>query len=171
MKPLLILLLILVSSCAHRPVFNQTVPYVDIPRYMGTWYVLAGRFTPFERDVHHAIESYNWNSEREIIEIDFSYYRGSLDGEKIELPQYARIYNQKTNAHWKVSPIGLIQFDFLVLTLASDYSWTAIGTPDQKYLWIMSRKTRHSQEEIQEMIDKVSSTGYPVNELVFVPHP
>jgi apolipoprotein D and lipocalin family protein len=168
---ILFLILLLTLSCQHQPSFKHTVPHVDISRYMGTWYVLAGRFTPFERDVHHSVESYNWNPLRELIEIDFTYYQGSFDGKRVSLPQFARIYNQETNAHWKVTPFGLFQFDFLVIALADDYSWTAIGVPSQEYLWIMARRTDLSKAELNQLIQAVEATGYRVDSLDYVPHP
>lgn len=160
----------LILGCQSREKFMKTVDYVDLTRYMGTWYVHAGRFTPLEREVTNSVERYTWNQEREIIEIDFTYNRGSFNGNQIALPQTGRVINQTTNAHWKVSPIWFLQFDFLVIALDPEYQWTAIGVPDQSYLWIMTRKPEISTSELEGIVEQVAQTGYDTNGLIYVEH-
>lgn len=42
-------------SCSSAPKYETKVQSVDIQKFMGQWYVIAGRFTPFEVDVYNAI--------------------------------------------------------------------------------------------------------------------
>jgi apolipoprotein D and lipocalin family protein len=165
-----ILLITLFLGCQGKEKFTKTVNYVDLPKYMGTWYVHAGRFTPLEREVTNSIEKYTWNQDREIIEIDFTYNKGSFSGKRIALPQTGRVINSETNAHWKVSPIWFLQFDFLIIALDQDYQWTAIGVPDQSYLWIMTRSPSIESQELETIIKEVAKTGYDVDQLIYVPH-
>ena len=137
---------------------------------MGTWYVQAGRFTPFEKDVTNSIEIYTWNEEKNRIDIDFSYNQGSFDGKLISMPQYARVYNTTTNAHWKVSPIWFLQFDFLVIAHADDDSWTVIGVPNQAYLWIMTREKHPPQGFIETIKNEISKLNYRLDSVVTVEH-
>jgi apolipoprotein D and lipocalin family protein len=167
---ILLILAVLNISCSGSKKFMTTVDYVDLPRYMGTWYVHAGRFTPFEKEVTNSVEKYSWNQQRELIEIDFTYNRGSFSGDKVSMPQTGRVINRETNAHWKVSPIWFLQFDFLVIALDSEYQWTAIGVPDQSYLWIMTRSPSIEPQELNRIIQEVANTGYDIKELVHVPH-
>lgn len=171
--PLTLACLLTLFSCQLSPKYKKTVDYIDLPNFMGTWYVQAGRFTPFETDVHNSIERYSWNDEEEIIEIDFTYRKGGPEGELIKMPQTGHIYNKETNAHWKVSPFWPLQFDFLVIAVGStsgDQQWTAIGVPNRNYLWIMTRSPQVSRRELDGIIEKISQTGYPTDSLTFVPH-
>lgn len=147
----------------------NTVEKVDIKRFMGDWYVLAGRFTFLEVDVHNGLESYTWNKEKNRIDVDFTYNKGSLDGPKKSLPQKAWIYNEETKAHWKVSPLWPFKFDYLIVDLDEDYKWTAIGVPDQKYLWIMARDWKNPEAVIKSAIKRLEKKGYDVKNLVIVP--
>ncbi len=146
-----------------------TVENVDINQFMGSWYVLAGRFTFLEKDVHNGLEKYTWNTERDRIDVDFTYNKGSLTGPQKSIPQKAWIYNQSTKAHWKVSPLWPFKFDYLVVALDKNYQWTAIGVPDQKYLWIMARDWKNPESTIQEAIKQLDKVGYDTKNLIRVP--
>jgi apolipoprotein D and lipocalin family protein len=148
----------------------KTASYVDISRFMGHWYVLAGRFTFLETEVHNALETYSWNEEKKRIDIGFTYNKGSFAGPVKSLPQKGWIYNEKTNAHWKVSPLWPLKLDYLVIAVAEDYSWTAIGVPNGKYLWIMARAPEQSEEKISQAVRALKLKDYPADDLVRVPH-
>lgn len=148
----------------------STVQNVVIDKFMGDWYVLAGRFTFLEVDVHNGLERYTWNQERERIDVDFTYNKGSLTGPKKSIPQKAWIYNQDSKAHWKVSPLWPFKFDYLIVALEENYRWTAIGVPNQNYLWIMARDWRNPEPIIQEAITRLAAIGYDTKNLVRVPH-
>jgi len=52
-------LLLLLSACASMPKDPiKTVPAVDLPRFMGPWYVIASIPTFLEKGAHNAVESY-----------------------------------------------------------------------------------------------------------------
>jgi apolipoprotein D and lipocalin family protein len=149
--------------------FKHTVEHVDIPKFMGTWYVWAGRTTFLESGAYSSIEKYTWNDKDERIDIDFTFHKGSFDGNLKSIPQKAWIFNKMTNAHWKVQPFWPFKLDYLVIDLDSDYQWTAIGVPSGAYLWIMGRVPVVSDKELNQIIDRVKSLGYPVEDVVRVP--
>ena len=55
-----------------------TVPYVDLERYMGDWYVIAGLFTFIEKDAYAGIESYRLD-EKGRIQTTFTFRKGGFD--------------------------------------------------------------------------------------------
>ncbi len=157
---------LLLSGCAHS--FDRTVEHVDRDRFMGTWYVVAGRFTMFEKDVHQAVEKYTWNEAQQQIDIDFSYRKGSLAGELKKIPQTGWIENQMTQATWKVSPFWPLRFTYLVIALDPNYEWTAIGVPNQNYLWVMARQPVLPKAKLDEILKQVAALPYSVEDIVFV---
>lgn len=173
MKPLRlvrqILLSSLVISCSQTS-YKKTVPRVERDRFMGKWYVLAGRFTAFEKGVHNATEFYTWNQAQERIDIEFKYNKGSLNGPVKEIPQKGWIVDTQTNATWKVSPFWPLKFGYLIIALDPNYQWTAIGVPDQAYLWIMARSPQLPRTEVDRIIETLRSEGYDTKDIVFVPH-
>ena len=148
----------------------NTVESVDIKRFMGSWYVLAGRFTFLEVNVHNGLETYTWNEEKKRIDVDFNYNKGGFEGPKKSIPQKAWVYNEQTKAHWKVSPLWPFKFDYLIVDLDEDYRWAAIGVPDQKYLWIMARDWRNPEAIVKNVTERLTKKGYDAKNLVIVPH-
>lgn len=146
-----------------------TVPSVDLARYMGTWYVSAGRFTMFEKNVNNAVEIYHYDEKTKTIEVDFSYRKGSPEGKEKKMPQKAWVVEGSQNAHWLVSPFWPLKFDYLIIALAEDYSWVAVGVPHQKYLWIMHRKKQASREEINAILDHLKTIHYNTDAIEYVP--
>lgn len=136
---------------------------------MKKWYVIAGRFTWVEEGAHNAVEEYVFNQKEQRIDINFYYNKNAFDGELKRLPQKAWVEDKKTNAHWQVSPFWPLKFDYLVIALSDDYSWTAIGVPNTKYLWIMSDRWEMSDQELKEIISKLKALDYPVNDIIRVP--
>jgi apolipoprotein D and lipocalin family protein len=169
MKMISFFFFLLFSACSSGNYMN-TVDYVDTQRFMGSWYVLAGRFTFLETNVHNGVETYTWNEEKQRIDVDFTYNKGSFDGPIKSLPQKGWIYNTDTNAHWKVSPLWPFKFDYLIIDLDENYAWTAIGVPNQKYLWIMARDWRNPDAIILEAIKRLEAKGYNTQDIVRVPH-
>jgi apolipoprotein D and lipocalin family protein len=167
-KILAVLMSSFISTLGHA--YNKTVDHVDINRFMGDWYVVAGRFTSLEKNVFNAVENYKWNAQANRIDIDFRFNKGSLTGPVKRLPQKAWILNRKTNAYWKVSPIWPLKFDYLVIGLGENYEWTAIGVPNEAYLWVMVRDPQMPKEKIDAILDDLSRENYNTDNIVYVEH-
>jgi apolipoprotein D and lipocalin family protein len=168
-KPLTMITLSgLLWSCSHR--YEKTVEFVDRDRFMGSWYVQAGRFTMFEKNPFNSVETYKWNQKEERIDIDFRFNQDSFDGPVKKIPQVAWIHNSETNAHWKVRPFWPLKFSYLIIALDPEYQWSVIGVPDEKYLWIMSRDPQFTNEKTQEIVQKVKALGYSVKDIEYVKH-
>ena len=101
-------------------VASQVVDAVDIPRFMGDWHVIASIPTPFEKEVHNGIESYKWNEEDKIVEVTFTYRKGSFSGQKKVITQKGFIQDQEGKAHWLVQPFWPFKFGYIVIDLDPD---------------------------------------------------
>lgn len=163
----LCLLSSLFAGCAHG--YDKTAPYVNRDLFMRKWYVQAGRFTAFEKDVYNATETYTWNQDQQRIDIEFHYNKGSLNGPVKSIPQKGWIINEQTNATWKVSPFWPLKFSYLVIGLDPEYKWTVIGVPNQAYIWVMTSEKIFPKEEVQKILKLVEDSGYSVENIVYVP--
>lgn len=155
------------SACSAK--YDKTVGQVDRDKFMGDWYVMAGRFTALETDVYNGVETYTWNEKESRIDIDFSYNKGGFDGPLKKYPQKAWIVSDD-NSRWKVQPFWPLKFDYLIIGLAPDYRWTAIGVPSGKYLWIMSKDPKFSKNEIDQVLKILEKSGYNTSDLEYVQH-
>ena len=75
----------LLTSCSSLN-FQKTVSQVDIPKFMGKWYVIAGRFYLSRGRGHNSIEIYKWNKKEQRIDIEFYFNKDSFDGKVKEIP-------------------------------------------------------------------------------------
>jgi apolipoprotein D and lipocalin family protein len=166
MKPLLLFSFLV--GCSTQS-YKKTVDRVELNQFMGKWYVLAGRLTSFETGAHNAVETYTWNEGKKRIDIDFTYNKNSFTGPIKSIPQKGWVKNETTNSYWEVSPFWPLYFDYLIIDLAKDYSWTAIGVPNQKYLWIMARDWKNADKVVEEALKSLKEKGYNIDQVKIVP--
>ena len=168
MKILTLLLFLSISMAQNSSKELETVDYVDIERFMGDWYVVGVIPTFVEKDAVNAIETYELNEDGNI-DITFTHYKKSPSGEFKEYHPKGFIYDEETNAEWRVQFIWPLKFKYLVIDLAEDYRYTVIGVPNRKYVWIMARDTKLSIEDNEAIRERLSEQGYDISKIVDVP--
>ena len=149
---------------------NELIPveYVDIERFMGDWYVVGVIPTFAEKNAVNAIETYELN-EKGNIDITFTHYKKSPNGEFKEYHPKGYIYNKETNSEWRVQFFWPLKFKYLVIDLADDYRYTVIGVPNKKFLWIMARATELSEEDNVTIRENLVEQGYDISKIVDIP--
>jgi apolipoprotein D and lipocalin family protein len=125
MKTLSAFLMFTLFSCATKNPPLKKVSEVDIPRFMGKWYVIANIPTFSEKDATHGIEEYTWNKKEKRIDVMYTQIK---DGEKKEYPQKAWVHDPSGN-EWRIQFFWPFKFDYLIIDLAKDYSYTVVGVP------------------------------------------
>jgi apolipoprotein D and lipocalin family protein len=162
----IILLVILLTSCKEYSM--ETVEYVDIDKFMGDWYVIGVIPNFIEKTAVNGIESYTRKSENEI-GIQYTFSRGQL-GEKVKrLTAKAEIFNSDSNAEWRVQFFWPVKFPYLIIELAEDYSYTVIGVPNRKYVWIMSRNSSMDEVLYDEILVRLQDIGYDISKIKKMP--
>ena len=163
-----IILIFFIMGCSvGKPI--RTVESVNLDKFLTKWYVIAGRLTYFEKGAHNAVEDYSWAENKEHIKINFYFNKDNYSGEVKSIPQKAWVYNTTSNAHWKVRPFWPLKLDYIILDIAEDYSWTAVGVPNQNYLWIMAKDWKMSDEKLQEIIKRLNNIDYSTKDIIRVP--
>src|SRR5664279_2354667 len=76
----------------------QTVERVDIPKFMGSWYVIASIPTFFEKNAYNAVESYQQSSDG-TIKTTFTYHKGTFDG-PVRTMRPTGFIQDSSNAVW-----------------------------------------------------------------------
>ena len=62
--------------------YNKTVENVELEKFMGDWYVIAGRVTFLEEGAFNPLENYKYNKEKQIIEVTFTFNKNGLNGDQ-----------------------------------------------------------------------------------------
>lgn len=162
---------VLVASPAQAgsklPPLKSTVQ-LDLPRYMGRWWVIA--HTPYfaEKGKLAAADVYALRPDGKI---ENTYvYRKRFDGEEKQMRGVATVVPGSGNAQWKIAFFGgLVRADYLVLEIAPDYSWALIGQPSRKLAWVFAREQRMDDAELARLLAKFPAYGYDPVRLQRVP--
>ncbi|MCF7920815.1 MAG: lipocalin family protein [Candidatus Cloacimonetes bacterium] len=164
---LLILLITFLTSCKVDNRW-QTVPFVNLEKFMGDWYVISILPNSIEKKAVNSIESYKLN-EKGNIDITYSFFIDEPTGKKKVMHPKAEVYDLETNSEWRVQFIWPLKFAYLIIWLDEDYETTVIGVPNQKYVWIMSRKPEIAAAKYEMILQHLRHLGYDVDKLMKIP--
>lgn len=155
------------------PVGNTSVPQpakpVQLNRYLGAWFELARYENSFETDCEGVTARYSLRDDG-MIKVVNTCRKGSIDGAKKAVEGRAKIVADGRNAKLKVSFFGPFYGDYWVLDHAADYSWSIVGEPSGRYLWILTRTAKPSDQTRKMLVNKVRSLGYDVSRLRWTQH-
>lgn len=168
MKILKLSPLFLILSCS-TPKPLKKVDRVDLDKFMGRWFVIANIPTILEEGAHNAVETYTWNEKEQRIDVLFEFNQDSFEGKKKTLTQKAFIYDTQTNAEWRIQLFWPLKFPYYIIDLAPDYSYTVIGVPNRKYVWIMARKPSMNETTYLEIIQRLKALDYKTELIQKVP--
>lgn len=147
----------------------ETVEKVDLPRFMGKWYVIASIPTFVEKSAFNATETYALNEDGTVA-TTFAFRKGSFDGkEKIHNPK-GFVVDTDSNAVWGMQFIWPIKADYRIAYVDDQYSETIIGRNKRDYVWIMARDPDVSDADYDMLVKRVADMGYDTTELRRVPH-
>lgn len=154
------------STSALRPL--KTVDHVDLPRFMGDWYVIASIPTSLEKGAYAAIESYRLRPDG-VVETTFTFRKGGFDGKPKRYTPKGYVRDKRTNATWGMQFVWPIEAEYLITYLDEDYSTTTISRNKRDYVWIMARTPRIPEADYARLLALVGEQGYDVSRIVRVP--
>ena len=160
----------LLGACAHAPPTIPPVASVDLPRFMGDWYVIAHIPTRFERDAYGAVESYALRPDGRIA-TTFRYRDGAFDAPEKTMHPVGTVRADTGNAVWDMRFFALFDAEYVIVYLKDDYSETIIGRSDRDYAWIMARTPTISDDDYREATARLGALGYSLDGLRKVPQP
>jgi apolipoprotein D and lipocalin family protein len=62
---------------------------------------------------------------------------------------------------------GFVHQDYWVIDRSDDYSWSIMGTPNPRYVWIFSRRAVLSPAQKADLVARAHALGYDTAQLVF----
>lgn len=145
------------------------MPHVDLPRYMGDWYVI-GEIPYFaEKNCVDSIESYALRADGDI-DNWFTCRKKSFDAPmKRIVTTTAKVTDKTSNAEWRVRFFKVISIKYLILDLDPEYQWVAVGHPSRNYGWIMARSKTLAEPTYQAILGRLGDQGYDTSKFQKVP--
>ncbi|MCX5731920.1 MAG: lipocalin family protein [Deltaproteobacteria bacterium] len=164
------LALLALSACSSVPM--NTAPNVDIPRFMGDWYVLAHIPAPAEKDAWNGVESYKLEAgTKDVVETTFKFRPGSFDA-PLETMRPTGYVSEADPAVWGMKFYwwqGPFRFEYLVIHVDPEYRETVIGRSARDYVWVMARTPTIPDADWERLTAIVKEAGYDPAKLRRVP--
>lgn len=152
----------------------QVVAPVDLERYSGRWHEQARLPNRFQKQCAGEVSADYARQPDGNIEVRNRCRRsdGVLDesiGEAkvVEVPGRPNAGRLKVRFAPKwLSWLPFVWGDYLILRLDPDYRVALIGTPDRKFLWVLSRDARLDEATLAAQLEQARSLGFDVDRVV-----
>ncbi len=165
--PIFLFLLAVSAGCASYPAIT-TVPHVDLPRFMGDWYVIANIPTFVEKKAYNAVESYRLNPDGTIA-TTFTFRKGGFNGKLKRHTPKGFVRDKESNAIWGMRFVWPFKGDFRIVYLNEDYTQTVIGRQKRDYVWIMSKNPSIPEADFKRILVFLAREGYDISKIQKVP--
>jgi apolipoprotein D and lipocalin family protein len=159
---------LLLAGCQASLPPIEPVDHVDLPRFMGDWYVIANIPTWIEKGAHNAVESYRLDEDGTIA-TTFTFREDAFDGPEKRYTPRGFVRDTASNAVWGMQFVWPFKGDYRIIHLTDDYSVTVIGRNKRDYVWLMAREPALSAERYDEAVKVIAAAGYDVSLLQRVP--
>lgn len=154
------------TTVSHPPI--ALAPKVDLPRFMGDWYVIANIPTFIEKGAHNAVESYRLAADGSIA-TTFTFRAGGFDGPQKKYTPRGFVTDRESNAVWGMQFLWPIKADFRIVYLTPEYTQTVIGREARDYVWIMARTPQIPDDDYARILAFLKEQGYDVDRIRKVP--
>ncbi|OQW34788.1 MAG: hypothetical protein A4E19_17890 [Nitrospira sp. SG-bin1] len=149
----------------------HTVASVDLARYAGTWYEIARLPMWFQRHCLDSKAVYTVRPDGKIgVHNECVTDSGTLD----QADGIATVVDPNTNAKLAVTFDNFFarlvgpsrDGNYWILDLDPEYQTALVGTPDRRYLWVLSRRPHLDEATYQRLVGKARQLGFPISDLI-----
>jgi apolipoprotein D and lipocalin family protein len=160
----------LVRTSSQRAL--DVVPAVDLNRYAGKWYEIARLPNRFEKKCAGEVTATYALLEGGRLQVvnECRQQNGQMDkAEGVARPAAPGGPNTKLEVRFApswLSWLPMVWGDYWIIDLAPDYSYAVVGSPDRKYLWILSRTPQMDEALYQRLVQQTGTKGFAVARLI-----
>jgi apolipoprotein D and lipocalin family protein len=140
----------------------EVVVKVELEKYLGKWYEIAHLPAGFQKNCDQTTATYSLLNSGDISVLNECTRNGKYKKAKGK----AKVVDKTTNAKLKVTFFWPFYGDYWIIKLGETYDYAVVGTPDRKYLWILSRTPKMADNLFLELLEFVKSKGFSVANLI-----
>jgi apolipoprotein D and lipocalin family protein len=159
-----IILLLITSNTQTMAQTLETVPYVNLEKYAGKWFEISSFPQRWQKKCSYTTATYTL-SEKGYVIVNNSCRKDDANGKQIGIKGKAFVDDNSGNAKLKVQFFWPFKGKYWIIDLADDYSYTVVGNPNRKYLWILSRTPAMDETTYQKIISKLIIKGFDTSKL------
>lgn len=145
---------------------------VDLGRYMGTWHEIARLPFRYQADcVGDVTATYSLRDDGNVVVVNRCRKKDGTINEAKGLAKRASKDGPTSKLKVRFAPswlsfIPAVWGDYWIMVLPPDYSYVAVGEPERRYLWILSRTPSMDEATLQAILDQAKANGYDVTRLI-----
>lgn len=146
----------------------DTVDYVDVARYMGTWYEIAKYPNGFQQGCSAVTAEYALRDDGTVRV--FNTCRES-DGVTVKstIEGFATVTDKSTNAKLTVYFFYPFGAPYWIIDLDEGYTYAVVGDPTRRFLWILSRTPTLDPSLYEQILQRLPEKGYDPSRLELTP--
>ena len=156
----------MVSLTSEKINVLEVVPHVELERYLGKWYEIAHLPASFQKDCTETAATYTLSKDDTISVLNECTRNGKMKRAKGK----AKVVDKNSGAKLKVTFFWPFYGDYWIIDLGEDYEYAVVGTPNRKYLWILSRTPQMDEKLFSRLVDSAKSKGFDTNNLIKTHH-
>ena len=142
------------------------VPKVELKKYLGKWYEIAHLPARFQEGCSDTTATYTLSKDGTISVLNECRKNGKAKQAKGK----AKVVDKNSGAKLKVTFFWPFYGDYWIINLGKDYDYAVVGTPNRRYLWILSRIPQMDNKLFSQLKDYVKSKGFDVENLITTSH-
>lgn len=140
----------------------QSAPFIDMTRYSGLWYEIAHVPNVLQPNCQCSTVRYQPINKKTV---QLVYHCLLPDGKQHRRSTRIFPVPGSQNARYKATLIWPLEYDSWILYVDPDYRYALVGTPNRKYLWVLSRTSRIPDQAYHQLLLKAAQNGYNVRRL------
>lgn len=151
-----------------------TIPALDVPRYMGTWYEIAKFPNWFQRKCVSDTRAQYTAQPNGSVQVFNSCAKA--DGQRIDALGLAQQVGEANSPKLKVrfapawlSWLPLVWGEYWVIDLDPDYQLAAVSDSKREYLWVLSRTPQVQAATYEALLIRLKAQGFDTQKLEFTP--
>jgi apolipoprotein D and lipocalin family protein len=140
----------------------EVVSHVELERYLGKWYEIARLPARFQEGCSETTATYSLLKNGDISVFNECRRKGKVTKAKGK----AKVVDKNTRAKLKVTFFWPFYSDYWIIKLGIDYDYAVVGTPNRKYLWILSRTPQMRERQFLDILEFARLKGFDVGQLI-----
>lgn len=150
----------------------EAVPAVELARYTGKWYEIARLPNRFQKNcVGEVTAAYSILADKQLKVINECRQKSGQMETAEGKARLAKPNGPNSKLEVRFAPswlswLPMVWGDYWILALAPDYSYSVVGTPDRKYLWVLSRTPQMDEAVYQQLIKQMATKGFDIERVV-----
>ncbi|MDW7773065.1 MAG: lipocalin family protein [Desulfobulbaceae bacterium] len=158
---------LLLAGCTGIPENIKPIDDFQLNNYLGTWYEIARLDHSFEQGLTNVTGQYSLREDGGVQVVNKGFSKEDQEWKIAEGKAY--FVNDPDVGHLKVSFFGPFYSSYVIFDLDTiNYHYAFITSYSKKYLWLLARTPKVSDELMQQFIETARTKGFDTQEIIFV---